>query len=102
MNKMFFIFSQKETEKHLELLDGVLLDLVHKKWKTFCKLRFIVEFSLFFLYYALASTTVILKRSYFNYLKLENCTNSTEDMTTLLESCKCAYLYPKDPNKYVI
>ncbi|XP_067008057.2 transient receptor potential cation channel subfamily V member 5 [Anabrus simplex] len=43
------VFGDKD--EHLELMDGMLVDLLHAKWNAFVKFRFYRQFSLFFIYF---------------------------------------------------
>ncbi|XP_063989996.1 transient receptor potential cation channel subfamily V member 5 isoform X6 [Diachasmimorpha longicaudata] len=40
---MLVIYSKVETEEHLELMDGVLVDLLNAKWNTFIKSSFVLR-----------------------------------------------------------
>ncbi len=53
-------------------------------------------------YFALAMTTLILKRIYFDYLENEaNCTKIVSTYIELTETCRCAYLHPEDSLRIV-
>ncbi|RLU24512.1 hypothetical protein DMN91_002601 [Ooceraea biroi] len=44
-----------EKDEHLELMDGVLVDLLNAKWNTFVKFRFYRQFFLFCFYFVLSA-----------------------------------------------
>ena len=47
--------------------------------------------------------TLQFKRSYFDYLRnTASCVDLSSSAPFLKHECECAYLYPKDNNKYVI
>ncbi|XP_015113210.1 transient receptor potential cation channel subfamily V member 5 [Diachasma alloeum] len=50
-----------ETEEHLELMDGVLIDLLNAKWNTFIKSRFYQQFFLFCFYFVLSLISFVLR-----------------------------------------
>ena len=113
----------------MSLLDGVVLNILQEKWNKFIKVRFYLELLFFIIFYGLTSTAMIMRRSYFDFLRdtssilhippyknqtlqiSSNFTNLTTDkvscinITTatafLTDECACVYLYPIDPNGYV-
>jgi hypothetical protein len=99
---LYFIQKIKESEEHLELLEGLVTDLLQKKWHSYIKNKFYFEIGFFLLYFALAMATIILKRLYFDYLEgVANCTEVIDTYIAITERCKCAYLYPEDPVRIV-
>lgn len=48
---MFLLFFVQDKLEHLELLDGVVIDLLKTKWNTFVKRRFYKEFYTFAFYF---------------------------------------------------
>ncbi|XP_063989995.1 transient receptor potential cation channel subfamily V member 5 isoform X5 [Diachasmimorpha longicaudata] len=58
---MLVIYSKVETEEHLELMDGVLVDLLNAKWNTFIKSRFYQQFFLFCFYFVLSLISFVLR-----------------------------------------
>uniref|UniRef100_A0A0A9VZJ0 Transient receptor potential cation channel subfamily V member 6 n=2 Tax=Lygus hesperus TaxID=30085 RepID=A0A0A9VZJ0_LYGHE len=50
-----------EKDEHLELMDGVLIDLLHAKWNAFVKNRFYRQFFLFFLYFLISLVCFTLR-----------------------------------------
>lgn len=50
-----------DTTEHLELLDGVLIDLLKTKWNTFVKSRFYQQFYLFALYFIVSMFSFLLR-----------------------------------------
>lgn len=50
-----------DTTEHLELLDGVLIDLLKTKWNTFVKSRFYQQFYLFALYFIVSLFSFLLR-----------------------------------------
>lgn len=92
------------------MLDGYLIDLLKRKWNNYVKVRFYTELVLYAIFFLLFFVCIILKRSYFDYLvktSLDNksinynCTIISHRFTKLSDDCKCAYLYPQDPGRYV-
>ena len=104
------------------MIDGFLSDLLNKKWNNYVKLRFYFELILFVSFFLICFVCVFMNRSYFDFLvrrdaDIENemktfhndpnntiftpCIYSTPLSRTLTDKCKCAYLFPIDPNRYV-
>ncbi|EFN65752.1 Transient receptor potential cation channel subfamily V member 5 [Camponotus floridanus] len=50
-----------EKDEHLELMDGVLIDLLNAKWNTFVKFRFYRQFILFYFYFVLSLISFTLR-----------------------------------------
>ncbi|KAK0165798.1 hypothetical protein PV328_004286 [Microctonus aethiopoides] len=50
-----------EKDEHLELMDGVLVDLLNAKWNTFIKSRFYRQFFLFCFYFVLSLISFVLR-----------------------------------------
>ncbi|XP_076766819.1 transient receptor potential cation channel subfamily V member nanchung [Xylocopa sonorina] len=50
-----------ERDEHLELMDGVLVDLLNAKWNTFVKSRFYRQFFLFCFYFVLSLVSFTLR-----------------------------------------
>jgi hypothetical protein len=103
------------------MIDGYLSDLLNKKWNNYVKLRFYVELLLFVAYFLVCFASIFMNRSYFTYLENRDtneltksnhygtvssnftlCINATSASRTLTNECKCAYLFPIDPSRYVI
>jgi hypothetical protein len=57
---------------------------------------------IFFIYFILCGTTILLRRLYFDYLDHINCTEVQENYTRLLERCRCAYLEGSDGGGYYV
>ncbi|ALC44528.1 nan [Drosophila busckii] len=55
----FVVFGDKL--EHLELLDGVVIDLLKTKWDTFCKSRFYKQFYMFAFYFLISLFSFILR-----------------------------------------
>ncbi|XP_059608807.1 transient receptor potential cation channel subfamily V member 5 [Phlebotomus argentipes] len=53
------VFGDKD--EHLELMDGVLIDLLKVKWNTFVKSRFYQQFYLFAMYFMVSLVSFILR-----------------------------------------
>lgn len=53
------VFGDKD--EHLELLDGVLIDLLKTKWNTFVKSRFYRQFYLFAIYFLVSLVSFLLR-----------------------------------------
>lgn len=53
------VFGDKD--EHLELMDGVLVDLLNAKWNTFVKSRFYRQFFLFFFYFIISLIGLTLR-----------------------------------------
>ncbi|KZC09064.1 PREDICTED: transient receptor potential cation channel subfamily V member 5 [Dufourea novaeangliae] len=50
-----------EKDEHLELMDGILIDLLNAKWNTFVKSRFYRQFFLFCFYFILSLVSFTLR-----------------------------------------
>ncbi|XP_053981188.1 transient receptor potential cation channel subfamily V member 5 [Hylaeus volcanicus] len=50
-----------EKDEHLELMDGILIDLLNAKWDTFVKFRFYRQFFLFCFYFLLSLISFTLR-----------------------------------------
>ncbi|CAL7934732.1 unnamed protein product [Xylocopa violacea] len=50
-----------ERDEHLELMDGILVDLLNAKWNTFVKSRFYRQFFLFCFYFVLSLVSFTLR-----------------------------------------
>ncbi|XP_017893600.1 transient receptor potential cation channel subfamily V member 5 isoform X2 [Ceratina calcarata] len=50
-----------EKDEHLELMDGILVDLLNAKWNTFVKSRFYRQFFLFWFYFLLSLISFTLR-----------------------------------------
>ncbi|CAF0724642.1 unnamed protein product [Brachionus calyciflorus] len=96
---VLYLILEKNTEEHLELLEGFLTNLLHKKWVTFVKYRFYLEVVIFALFFIINAVAIFLKRDYYNHLTLENCTIDDEG-NRLKPNCSCAYLNPIDDLHY--
>jgi len=70
---IFYFFLIKETDDHLKILDGLLHNLLYKKWHSFIKKRFYFELIFFTIFYILCSISLLLKREYHNKLVANNC-----------------------------
>lgn len=53
------VFGDKD--EHLELMDGVLVDLLNAKWNTFVKSKFYKQFYVFALYFSISMICFILR-----------------------------------------
>lgn len=51
----------QEKDEHLELMDGILVDLLNAKWNTFVKFRFYRQFFLFCFYFVLSLISFTLR-----------------------------------------
>lgn len=58
---IFFCFCSQEKDEHLELLEGMLIDLLKTKWNTFVKFRFYRQFFLFFCYFLVSLVCFTLR-----------------------------------------
>lgn len=84
----------------MEFLEGFLVDLLTKKWRLYIKFRFYIEVIFFLVYFVLTGVTILLKRLFFDSLSSNHCLEHEEEYTTLAKECQCAYLMPKDDNRY--
>ncbi|CAF0937774.1 unnamed protein product, partial [Brachionus calyciflorus] len=96
-----YLIANGETDDHLELLEGFVVDLINQKWNSYIKHKFYFEFVLFILFFAISIALVLLERKYFDYLN-ENyhCVATNRTTSNLLKECSCAYLYPTDSARY--
>ena len=86
----------------MDLLEGLVLDLIRKKWNSYIKHKFYQEFVLFFCYFILSATVLIMKRYNFNYLREDYaCTETEVDYTKLISECQCSYTYMENSFDYV-
>nr|AOR81474.1 nanchung [Nilaparvata lugens] len=53
------VFGDKD--EHLDLMEGVLVDLLHAKWNAFVKFRFYRQFIMFFQYFLISCVCFILR-----------------------------------------
>ena len=54
-------FNLQDKLEHLELLDGVVIDLLKTKWDTFVKKRFYRQFYMFAIYFMFSLISYILR-----------------------------------------
>ncbi|XP_044592870.1 transient receptor potential cation channel subfamily V member 5 isoform X1 [Cotesia glomerata] len=66
-----------EKDEHLELMDGVLVDLLNAKWNTFIKSRFYRQFFLFCFYFVLSLISFTLRPGPISSSATPNATKST-------------------------
>ena len=82
--------------------------------------RFYLELVLFFIFSMLCFTSILLNRSYYDYLVDKDetllieseshfhsnnntyCITNTDTASVLSDACQCAYLHPNDSSRYVI
>ena len=57
--------------------------------------------AIFILFFGLNALAIFLKRSYYDYLTANNCTESTPQ-NSLTEECQCAYLKPIDNHRVIL
>lgn len=71
------VFGDKD--EHLELMDGVLIDLLNAKWNTFVKFKFYRQFFTFVLYFLLSTMCFTLRPGPPSHrsLNITNITNTT-------------------------
>ena len=96
-----YLVTNGVTEGHLDLLDGLVADLLNKKWNSYIKYKFYFEVVVYFVFLIVQITSLIMKRAYFDYLSSSlSCTDNEEKYIKLWPSCKCAYLYPTDSARF--
>lgn len=97
-----YLVCNGESVEHLELLEGLVVDLLNIKWQSFVKNNFYIECALWFMYFLLSTIVLILKRLAFDDLELIGCLDITDSFTHLIDNdkCKCAYLYPEDEYRH--
>ncbi|XP_044012696.1 transient receptor potential cation channel subfamily V member 5 [Aphidius gifuensis] len=71
-----------EKDEHLELMDGVLVDLLNAKWNTFIKSRFYQQFFLFCFYFIISLISFTLRPGP-NPASTSNNQTATTDSSTL-------------------
>ncbi len=109
---MIFLYT-KETDNHLKILDGLLYNLLHKKWHSFIKKRFYSELIFFTIFYILCSIALLLKREFHNKLVANdyaspftvrdgNTSHETIFFTNLSDSCIYKAHLDFDSGYYVI
>ena len=92
---------KKNDHEHLDLLHGVLFELLTLKWNGYVKYRFYFEFALYIIFYLLTAICIFLRRTYYDYLVGHDCVNESSHGNHLSDTCHCAYLYPTDNLRYV-
>ncbi|XP_025425863.1 transient receptor potential cation channel subfamily V member 6 isoform X4 [Sipha flava] len=58
---MLVIYEKIESPEHLEMMDGVLVDLLNAKWNAFVKFRFYRQFILFAFYFSISMVCFVLR-----------------------------------------
>ncbi|KAG8249026.1 hypothetical protein J6590_029376 [Homalodisca vitripennis] len=101
-----------EKDEHLELMDGVLVDLLHAKWNAFVKFRFYRQFILFTCYFLVSlavftmrpgpptavvksetnTTTPYTSSSYFTTLGYNTTTSPLEVLMALQSAVEQVYI----------
>ncbi|BES93684.1 Transient receptor potential cation channel subfamily V member [Nesidiocoris tenuis] len=85
-----------EKDEHLELMDGVLVDLLHAKWNAFVKNRFYRQFFLFFLYFLISLLCFTLRPGPPSANPVEDVspspsTNVTDDAANITDTTTAAW-----------
>ena len=90
----------KDTEHHLELLEGFLTVLLNKKWKNYARFRFYFQNMIFLLFWLLIALTINLRWSYYLWMKTNTgCIENSEHEGNFFihnHTCECSFLYPLD------
>ncbi|KAL4218965.1 hypothetical protein ACF0H5_021551 [Mactra antiquata] len=55
------VYGVSESEGHLDMMDGLIVNLLHEKWKVFARFRFYRRFVMFFVYFLLFVAAFILR-----------------------------------------
>ncbi|KAJ2943871.1 hypothetical protein O0L34_g8197 [Tuta absoluta] len=81
-----------EKDEHLELLEGMLIDLLKTKWNTFVKFRFYRQFLLFFCYFLISLVCFTLRpgppsERTVNATAINNTLASSNDTDSDVENC---------------
>ncbi|CAB0003333.1 unnamed protein product [Nesidiocoris tenuis] len=87
---------RQEKDEHLELMDGVLVDLLHAKWNAFVKNRFYRQFFLFFLYFLISLLCFTLRPGPPSANPVEDVspspsTNVTDDAANITDTTTAAW-----------
>ncbi|XP_017298846.1 transient receptor potential cation channel subfamily V member 5 [Diaphorina citri] len=78
------VFGDKD--EHLELMDGVLVDLLNAKWNAFVKFRFYRQFFQFFIYFLISLVCFTLRPGPIATHKEEEASNNTSNANSNEES----------------
>ncbi|KAK3087949.1 hypothetical protein FSP39_012710 [Pinctada imbricata] len=78
-----------EDERHLDMMDGLIVELLKDKWKTFVRFRFYRRFAIFFLYFIMFMVAFILRpgEDKCPTSHTTNTTNGVTASTTVSDSC---------------
>ncbi len=99
---IYFYCKIKRNKKHLELLEGLVVELIDKKWDKYVKQRFYFEFLFFIIHFLVSLIVIIFKKEYYTSDHMNNtCIERDLKYSKLLSDCRCAYLYPSDGLSYV-
>lgn len=93
------ILTNSNKIEHLEMFNGVILELLTQKWEHYIKFKFYIQFFVYLLFLAVCGITVIMKRLYFAHLLTIGCIETGDSFKNLRVECQCAYLYPTDSNR---
>lgn len=86
------VFGDKD--EHLELMDGVLIDLLNAKWNTFVKNKFYRQFFMFTFYFINSLIAFTLRPGPPTPTEAKNATNATNGNFTLSKINETLILIP--------
>lgn len=82
MDENVYLYLQ-EKDEHLELMDGVLIDLLNAKWNTFVKFKFYRQFFTFAFYFLISLVAFTLRPGPPNPKQNGNGTKYTNSSTSI-------------------
>ncbi|XP_074641499.1 transient receptor potential cation channel subfamily V member 5-like isoform X2 [Tubulanus polymorphus] len=84
---------------HLNMLDGLVTDLLAEKWKTFVAKRLLLQFIWFLLYIVLFTAAMYIRPGDDNFV-VQSLVNGTTGWKNVTIKDKCYLYYPKDTTAY--
>ncbi|CAF1010442.1 unnamed protein product, partial [Didymodactylos carnosus] len=92
------IIVRGETAGHLDMMDGLIVQLLVEKWMTFIKFKFFQRMAIFSLYFAICAIAMLIRGIYqvpSNCIKHELIDKQDTDVKALIIqnlSCRCHYV----------
>ncbi len=91
-----YLIANGKSNKHLDLLEGLVIDLFNRKWSTYVKQRFYLEVIIFLVYFLLSIVVVVLQRASFDALEEIDCLEHSEEhhnihLNETNEQCACLF-----------
>jgi len=91
-----YLIANGKSIKHLELLEGLVIDMFNRKWSTYVKQRFYREVIIFLVYFLLSIVVVVLQRASFDALEEIHCLEYSIDnhnihLNETNKECACLF-----------